>query len=53
MAEAQLLPEMTEKVYQVEGHQEVRHLLDLRVLKATNLCVQVPYDNGIPPPELI
>ena len=48
-AEAQPLPEFTKKADQAEGCQEVFHLLALRVLKADDIYVQVPYDEGVPP----
>ena len=47
-AEAKPLPEMTKKADQAEGSQEVFHLLALRVLKADNVHVQFPYDDGVP-----
>ena len=48
-AEAQPLPELTKKADQAEGHQEVFHLLALWVLKADDIHVQLPYDDGVPP----
>ena len=48
-AEAQNLPELTKKADQAEGRQEVFHLLALWVLKADDIHVQVPYDDGVPP----
>ena len=44
---------MAEKVNQSKGRQEVCHLLDPWVLEAVYVCVQVPYDNGIPPQESV
>ena len=51
VAESQPLPEMTEKVDQVKGHQKVCHLLAPRVLQASNVCIQVSNSNGILPRE--
>ena len=42
---------MTEQVDQSEGHQEVCHLLDPRVLRASNVCSQVFNYDGILPQE--
>ena len=45
--------EIAEKVNQSEGRKEIRHLLITRVLKAANICVQVTYDNMVPPQEAV
>ena len=47
--EAQPLTELNNKSDQAEGRQEVFHLLALWFLKADNIYVQVPYDDGVPP----
>ena len=53
VAEAQPLPEITEKVNQAEGCQEFFHLFALRFLKAADVRVQVSYDDGILQWELV
>ena len=49
VAEVQPLHEITEKVEQDKGLQEVCYLLAPRVLKVENIRVQVPYVFGFPP----
>ena len=53
VAEAHPLPEMAEKVDQSKVCQEVFHLLDLRVPKASDIHIQVPYDYGTLPQKSV
>ena len=46
---AQPMTEMTKKADQDEGLQKVFYLMVLRVLKAGNVHIQVPYDDEVPP----
>ena len=53
MAEPQPLPEIAKDFHQPKGGQEFGHLFIPGILKPTDVRIQVPHGNGVPPWEAV